>query len=434
MYFVNAKMKASVISNSCSVKNKSLILFLGLAVFFVTDCAKIAAPSPLRADYTETGEEITSNISVSGTIIENRDSVGVQKFDEASWIKLQFRGEIDTTSEGISVMDIAGEEVSYIREWDVSEDVTELVLKPQERLNYNSIYILKISGVDMYNLKGEHVDINRNGIRGELRDDDFVFAFVTFKSDNSNGDWHDIAEDKIPPFVVPTVRFLAEEKPTDYIWTDADIALYIYDYTWEEADTSIKVGVLDTATVDEHKFEIVEEKSKQPVSIGNIEYIADPDTAYFGRVVIDPANNLKPGAFYTLKVRGGIADSSGNKLGTEDSVVFEKKFKTFFCNYDSSECVSDTVSPVVLNLENIGSYFEASFSELIDPETVSDSSVYIPDVEGDLYLRNEGGQTFVRFIASGRLSLFGYTVHITEEVADIAGNNIKEEVIHYFER
>ncbi len=410
-----------------------VFIFLFL-LLFVSSCAKIAPPTPLRADYSELERgEVVSNISLSGTVVKKQDSVGVQKFDEASWINLQFKGEIDTTSGGVKVIDTAGREVPFTREWDVSPEVTKLVLKPTERLNYNTVYALKMSGIEIYKLNGEYADINRNGVGGELIDDDFVFPFVTFKNNNSKGDWQGVGVDKIPPFLTSSLKFLIEGQPTDYGWTDADIALAIYDYTWETADTSIIVASVDTATLDKDKFKIVEERTKKEVIIKDINYIGNPDTADFGRVLIDPADNLEPESYYILKVMGGISDLSGNKLGRDDSVVFEKRFKTFSCNHDSSECARDTTAPAVLNWRVIGPAFEISFSELINPESVTDSSVYVPELKGELTLRNEFGQTYLRFTTLRRRSVFGYTAYVTEKVEDMAGNKAKE-VSHYFER
>ncbi len=428
------KMRLGLKNKKQRITRIAQIIFLFCFVWFsLFSCAKIAAPSPLREDYSERGEMGISTISISGTIVENRDSVGVQKYDEASWINLQFKGEIDTTSRGVRVFNNAGEEVSFTREWNVSPEVTELILKPFERLNYNTFYMLKISGAEMYQLTGKYVDIDGDGIAGEAIDDDFIFLFVTFKTDNSKGDWQGAAVDKIPPFVTSSLEFLISGKPTEYVWTDVDLALDIYDYTWEMVDTSIIVGAVDTVTLNKNKFKIFEESSKEEVTIKDIDYIYNPDTADFGRVVIDPAGNLKPERFYILRVLGGISDLYGNKLGRVDSVVFEKKFKTFSCNYDSTECVEDTTAPVVLNWRNLGPSFEVSFSELIDPESVTESSVYIPEVKGELSLRNECGQTFVRFTTLRRLSIFGHTAFVTGEVSDLTGNKVKE-VSHYFER
>jgi hypothetical protein len=412
---------------------KFIFLFFGVTVFFFSGCAKIAPPSPLKEDYSETGKMIVPAILITGTAVENRDSVGVQKFDKASWINLKFKGEIDTTSRGVKVFNIGGEEVPYVREWNVFSDRTELTLKPEERLNYNTIYMLKISGVEIYKLKGEYVDVNRNGVVGEAVDDDVVFPFVTFKNDNSAGNWDGIAVDKIPPFVTPSLKFFINGKTTDCVWTDVDISLNIYDYTWEMADTSIIVAAVDTVTLDKNKFKIVEEKSKREVDIRDVDYIGNPDTANFGRVLIDPADNLEPERFYILRVFGGISDFYGNQLGSVDSVVFEKKFKTFSCNHDSTQCIEDTTAPVVLSWRNLGTSFEVAFSELIDPESITDSSVYIPDAKGELSFRNEYGQTFVRFTTLKRLSIVGHTAFVTGEVSDMAGNKLKE-VNYYFER
>jgi len=410
-----------------------VFLFIGIIVLFAFECAKIAPPIPLKSGYSEPGTPAVPVVAVTGNLIENPDSVGVQKFDESSWINLHFKGEIDSTSGGVKVFDSFGNEIPYEKEWDISEEATMLILKPGERLNYNSIYILEVSGAEMRKLKGVYLDIDGDGKGGEAVDDGMVLPFVTFRNDNSKGDWEGIAGDKIPPFVVSSLKFLIEDKSTDYIWTDVNIALNIYDYTWDMTDTSITVGAVNSVTVNTGNFKIIEENSGKELLIGKINYTGDPDSSNFGQVLIKPADNLEPESRYILKVLGGVSDLHGNKIGEDSSVVFEKEFKTFFCNYDSSECVRDTTAPEVLDWRNLGAAFEVSFSELIAPESVTDSSVYIPRVEGELLLRNECGHTSVRFVSSKRVSLFGRTAFITEQVSDIAGNKI-EEVDHYFAR
>ncbi len=433
MYFVAEKMRTFKLFDYNPFEKNFIFLFLCIFVFFVLDCAKIGPPVPLRKDYTEAEEKEIPSVLIYGTIVENQDSVGVQKYDEASWINLQFMGEIDTTSRGIRVIDVAGNEVPFIREWDVYEDRTFLVLKPGERLDYNTVYVLNIYGTEVYKLDGGYVDFDVDGVGGEAVDDDFVFSFVTLKSDNSKGEWPVIIEDKFPPFVVSSLKFLINEKSTDYLWTDVNIALEIYDHTWQTADTSVIVGKVDAATLSKDDFKIVEEKSGKEITLRSITYIDDLTDADFGRVIIDPTDNLKPQSWYILRVLGGISDMSGNKLGKDDSVVFEEKFRTFTCNHDSTECILDTIPPVILNWKNLGPSFEVAFSELIDIASVTDSSVYIPEVEGDLSIRNEYGQTFVRFATLKRGSVSGYTGFVTEEVRDLAGNKIKE-VSYYFER
>jgi len=431
MYFVADKMGTFELRGYYPVKKKLLFLFFSIFVFFVANCAKIGPPVPLRKDYTGAEEKVIPPVLVYGTVVENRDSVGVQKYDEASWINLQFKDEIDTTSLGIKVIDVTGNEIQFVREWDVYEDRTFLVLKPKERLNYNTVCVLNISGAEVYKLKGKYVDFDGDGVGGEAIDDDLIFPFVTFKTDNSKGDWSSVTEDKFPPFVVSSLEFLINEKPTDYLWTDVNIALSIYDYAWELADTSVIVGAVDTATISKDDFKIIEENSGEKVTLKSVSYIADPNNADFGKVIIDPGDNLKPQSWYVLRVFGGISDMSGNKLGEEDSVVFQQDFRTFTCNHDSTECVRDTISPVVLDWKDLGPSFEVAFSEIINAESISDSSVYIPDVKGEISLRNELGQTFVRFTTLKRVSVSGYTAFVTDEIRDLSGNKIKE-VSHYF--
>jgi hypothetical protein len=408
-------------------------LFPSVIIVFALTCAKVGPPVPLSESYEALGEKVTPSVLTYGPVAENNDSIGVQKYDEASWIKLQFKGEIDTSSGGIGVLDAGGNKIDFIKEWDVFKDKTYLVLKPAERLEYNTIYILQISGSKVRKAEGNHTDFNGNGVSGEVIADDFVFPFVTFKSDNSSGDWSGMKEDRFPPFIVPTTDFLVENKISNYVWTDANIALHIYDYTWRSADTSVVVRSVDSASIGVDDFKIVEENTGEEIVIKGISYIDDKKNPVFGRVIIEPLRNFKPQRWYVLKVFGGISDEEGNELGENNSVVFEKKFKTFNCNSDSSECIKDTISPEVVKWKNFGIAFEVFFSEILDPESINENSVYVPKLEGELSIRNYCGQTIVRFTTSRRVNLSGYTVFLTGEIKDFSGNKIKE-VSHYFER
>ena len=412
---------------NCKIK-----LFPSVIMILLIYCAKIGPPVPLNESYEKLAEKATPPVFAYGSIAENRDSIGVQKYDESSWINLQFKGEIDTFSGGIEVFDFKGEEVNYVKEWEVTKDKTYLFLKPSERLNYNTVYVLRISGSKLREVKGGYLDLNGNGKAGEFIVDDFVFPFVTFQADNSSGDWSVIKEDELSPFIVPSLGFLIGVKVSDYIWTDANVALNIYDYKWKNADTSVVIVALDSASVGKDDFEVVEQESGKEIFIKNVSYIDDDKNPVFGRVIIEPIENFKPQSWYIFRVFGNISDDSGNKLGESDSVVFEKRFRTFNCTSDSSECVEDTTSPKIVKWENFGVSFEVSFSEIMDAESINESSIYIPKVEGEFSIRNECGQTIVRFTTSKRVGVSGYTVFLSGEITDLAGNKLKE-VSYYFE-
>ncbi|MEJ2567935.1 MAG: hypothetical protein P8Z50_03540, partial [candidate division WOR-3 bacterium] len=183
-------MRVSGILGCYSAKSK--FLFLGIIVLFALNCAKVAPPVPLQSDYSEPGRPTVPVVAVTGNIIDNRDSVGVQKFDESSWIDLHFKGEIDSTSGGVKVFDAFGKEIPFEKEWDISEETSLLVLKPKERLDYNSIYILKLSGTEMRKITGGYLDIDEDGKEREAVDDEMVLPFVTFKNDKSKGDWQGV--------------------------------------------------------------------------------------------------------------------------------------------------------------------------------------------------------------------------------------------------
>ncbi len=414
-------------------EKKLIYLLIGFLILFVASCARIGPPVPLKEEYGVSGENVIPPLLIYGEILEKRDSVGVQKYDKSSWIGLQFRGEIDTTSTGMRIIDLNGNKIPYIREWDVSKDKTRLVLKPRDRLSNNMGYLLRISGTEIYKLNGEYFDFDGDKVAGEPIDDDFVFPFVTVKADASKGEWSFLSKDEIPPFISSKVFFCIGGDPTPYIWTDANIALYIYDYSWNILDTSAIVSAVDSSSVKKNNFEIVEKNNKQKIPLKSVTYIDSSGASDFGKVVIEPSLPLKPDRRYLLRVLGGISDTSGNKLGKDDSVVFEKDFVTFNCNHDSTECVSDTIPPEVLSWRNLGPSFEVAFSEMIDTKSLSDSSIYVPELEGELSVRDECGYTFVRFITSKHVGVSGYTAFVTGKVKDLTGNKVRE-VSHYFKR
>lgn len=430
MYLTLERMENCKFTVDCFLKK---LFFFSVIILLTLNCAKVAPPVPLsRGGRMALEGEERLFLVVSGTINKHPDSVGVQRYNKGSWINLQFREEIDTTSAGIKLISLNGSENPFIKEWNFSEGKTELILKPGERLNYNTVYMLKISGAEGYNLMGKHLDLDRDGVAGEPVEDDLIRPFVTLKVDGSRGEWPSDLTDNISPFVAAPLMFLIDGDNTEYIWTDVKLVIYLYDYTWGLADTSVKVQAVDSSTISEDAFEIINERSQKKMAFESVTYISDSLSTDFGRVIIKPSQDFEPGTSYTLKVSGGISDTHGNKLGRKDSVIFTRKFKTFSCNHDSSKCFPDTVAPRVLSWKNLGPAFEVVFSEIIDVSSVTDSSVYLAKVDGDLYIRNECGQSFVRFVTSGRSSVSGYTGFVTGEVMDLAGNRLGKTEEHYF--
>ncbi|MEO0293062.1 MAG: hypothetical protein ABIN61_02430 [candidate division WOR-3 bacterium] len=400
------------------------ILFLSLG------CAKIAPPIPLKM-----GEEVVLERTYIplpfGVITKNQDSVGVYKYDEASWLKLKFKEEIDTiNTTGIKILDFNGEEVPFSQEWVMFEDSSYLILKPKERLSYNAIYVLKIIGSEVFNIKGEYIDVDKDGIKGEPLDDNFAFPFLTVKKDNSKGEWPSL-EDKISPSISSRLFFFAEGAPSSIGWKDVELALYIYDYTWLKERTLI-LSVVDSNTIKKDKFKIVEENGEE-IPLKEIYYIVDPFSPFFGAVFIKPYF-LKAGKTYEVMVFGDISDLSGNKIGEKGSVVFKKKFKASNCNYKKTECEKDTIPPIVLSWKDLGYGFEVVFSEIIDSLSITKNSIYLEDDEGNLFFRNECGNTFVRFLSLKRKDISGKIGFVTEEIKDLSGNKLKERLSHYFGR
>lgn len=399
---------------------KLTILFLVITLIFA-GCAKKDI-SPLSPDTDVIGSDSNPvEFTVSG--IEETDSMGVDPEEEASWIYVHFNDVIDENSTGIKVEETDGDEVSYDMEWEISGGQTDLTMKPQDELDYNTTYIIRVIGSEVSDNKGNNLDLDGDEVGGEEPDDNYAKVFQTCNSDGTDGDWPWLMEDYFYPTINTSLYAVLGGSYEPYYWTDVDLAIDVTDQTWASDTTMVPAGV-DVNTVNENTVILIERDSGDQVAVSDIDYEADTSNTDFGRITLKPDENLKPGTWYTFKLLGEIADEAGNKLDKNNVVAFEEEFLTMSSDHDSSSVADDVIPPSIDNWIDGYSYFEVEFSEKLDETTVNASTIYLIDggerVPGGLTVMIEDGKTVVRFTPS-QVYVNG-TAYVTGEIKDVAGN------------
>ncbi|MCD6399182.1 Ig-like domain-containing protein [candidate division WOR-3 bacterium] len=400
---------------------KKIILTLVSLMVITIGCAKkdLSPVSPSTSVST-TDRNPLHVTDISGTIIDKPDSVGVDPSDEASWIYIHFDDVVNTASAGILVKKTNGDTISFSKEWSVSGGETDLILKPSSNLDYNTTYILWLIASEVSDQNGNLLDNDGDGKTGENPDDNIWKAFTTFKVDGSRGNWPSNPGDIVHPWRNSGVYFLIGGTTTSYIWTDVDVAVDIMDL-----DSNYALTGVDPNTINSNTVMIIEKNSGYKVPLESITYEGDTSASDFGRVLLKPQNDLKPATTYFLRLLGSIADKAGNKLDENNYIAYEGYFTTLACNHDSTVCAEDVTPPSVVAWHNLGSSFEVEFSERIDRNTITLSTIYLsyPGYgEGVLTVRDEDGHTIVKFTRGDGNSVSGYTAYVTGEIKDLAGN------------
>ena len=423
---------------------KKLLLISAVIALLIVGCANkdINPLSPATSITGADGNPVEFDPwnDITGQLMEEADSVGVDPEDEASWIYIHFEDVMDITSTGVKVEEADGDPVAYTMEWTVSGGQTDLLLKPEDNLDYNTTYYLRIIGAELSDIRGNLLDqdfdwfwwvFDPDGVGGETPDDDFGYAFATFKSDGSDGDDPVSLDDVYGPWVSSSIYFLLSGTPTGYIWTDVDIAIDIRNYSLRKSDTTWVVVGADESTIDATTAMLLETNSGEVVELSDVDYDDDTTSTEFSRLVLKPNANLKPGTTYTLRLLGAIADDVGIKLDEGNYVAYEEDFTTRCCTHDSSEIADDIEPPYVVGWYALNSHFEVEFSEILDPATITLSTVYLSGETGVLSVRTEAGHTFVRFTTSDGSSVSGWA-YATAELKDLAGNRKGSTSSHSF--
>jgi len=390
--------------------NKIFLIFTG-SIFLITSCANQGI-TPLSPET----DEITGKLSsVSRIFANNKDSVSIYPESENSWLYIDFFGEIDTSTAGIIIERFDGMEIHYFKGWSIKRRKTELILKPQDTLEYNTAYLLKVISNKVIDLNNNLIDKDNDGIGGEDYDDDYFYAFTTLKSDGSSGDYAESLTDIFHPFISRDIYFLTVDSIVKEIWTDVDIAINIYDLTWNKTDTSLIISGVDANTVNDSTIMLFLNNSEEVKVTSTIAYESDTAEENFGRVLINPKENLKPERSYILRILGSIKDEEGNKLQKYNNIAFEKEFITLSCNHDSSECL--VKAPFIVNWIYLGSSFEVEFSKRIDRNTINNNTIYLEEngirIDGDLSVRDTGRNSIVVFSRKDGKSISGATAYVT---------------------
>lgn len=135
--------------------------------------------------------------------------------------------------------------------------------------------------------------------------------------------------------------------------------------------------------------------------------------------VFTPANNLAANTVYTATINTGAADRAGNKLATNHVWSF------------TTSAIADNAAPTVISTNPadlstniaLNSSVNATFSESVDPQTLSTSSFLVGGVTGTVdYNATTRVATFRPL--SNLAANTTYTATVTTEVTDLAGNQL----------
>ncbi len=159
---------------------------------------------------------------------------------------------------------------------------------------------------------------------------------------------------------------------------------------------------------------------------GSVTYNPDTRTATF-----TPRDVLAYSTTYTATITSGVTDIGGNPLAEDYSWSF------------TTEAVTDSIPPVVSLTSPsqdaadvpVSSSISVTFSESIDPVTITSSSFFISDgrdnVSGAMILTDDGKTVIfdpLPDLAAGT----AYIVTLTTEIKDLAGNTLAEDNICSF--
>ncbi len=412
---------------------KALILFLTVSLIVISCTDKDTSPLGPTTTDIDTSED--NAVTISFGSISSQDSVGVNPADPGSWIYLGFNEVIDTlNTSGIRISTTtSGTYVPITLEWNISGGETDLNVRPQGTYEYNTTYILRITGSEIIDIYGNTLDIDGDGKEGEAPDDNLIIPFQTFRSDSTAGDAPALLEDTLAPRIVSGFYFLRKgDTVTTNPWTDAKLAVNIIDLKINKNDSTIIPIGLPSSSLNSNTIKLLERDSGSEIGI-SVSYVADTSKDNFGRVKITPTDNLLPGTFYKLQILASIADANGNKLNKVNYLADEYYFQTLASDEDSTSVKKDITPPYVGVWSSFGSSFEVTFNEKIDPETISASTIYLEGgIEGFLSVREVLDYTAVRFTRKDGESVVGYTGVVTSDIKDLAGNRKQSISFHNF--
>jgi hypothetical protein len=403
---------------------KALILFLIVSLIVISCTEKDTSPLGPTTTDVSTSEDNPVEISF-GQSLTAQDSVAVNPNDPGSWIYLRFNDIIDTSNTtGIRISTTTeGTYVPITLEWDVSGGETDLNIKPQGNFQFNTTYVLRITGNEVVDVYGNTLDLDGDGKEGEAPDDNLIIPFQTFRSDSTVGDPPVIFDDTLAPLLTSGLYFLRRgDTVTANAWTDAKLAVDIIDLKINSADSTIIIVGVPSSSLNGNTIKLLERDSGNEVGT-SISYVGDNTDPDFGRVKITPTNDLLPGTYYKLQLLGSIDDARGNKLNKVNYLAAEFLFKTLASDEDSTSVKKDITPPDIAGWSSSGSSFEVTFTERIDPETISSATIYISSgMEGFLSVREVLNYTVVRFTSKSGGSVSGNTAVVTADIKDLAGN------------
>ena len=411
---------------------KKLVFLLPVLLLLVLSlsCARKDL-SPYEADTNHDAANASIavlNLDVSGRLIDNNLAVGTDPEDQTSWITIMFSNNMEGGNVDVHVYEYTtsgiDDEVEFTKEWDHGTFGSVLLLKPADDLDYNQNYVLKINASGTYDRYGKKLDKDGDEVGGETPDDDYLFYFVTRKSDGSNGDAIPWIEDTLTPVVTSGVSTTDGSSIYGTLYFDFSICIKVEDRTYNSGGTVVYDDI-DDNTVNENTVKVLDYYTGQEVK-GSVSYNKDNTSPLYRYVIFEPDDQFQPDHKYILRLYADIKDEAGNKLW-ETFPYIDYTFTTFYQDHNGDTLEIDFRSPYIINYQRDGVYGKIYFNEPIDHNTVGPATIYATSGRQLTYQVGEvmyNGK-LVSVVVVSRVdghNISGTTVRITGAIKDLAGN------------
>ncbi|MCD6277086.1 Ig-like domain-containing protein [candidate division WOR-3 bacterium] len=387
--------------------------------------------SPYEADTDHDAADMSTavlNLDVTGRLIDDNVAVGTEKDDPTSWITIMFSNNMEGGNVDVHVYEYTksgiDDEVEFTKEWDHGSFGSVLLLKPADDLDYNKNYVLKINASGTFDRYGKKLDKDGDEVGGETPDDDYLFYFVTRKSDGSDGDAIPWIEDTLTPVVSSGVRSTDGSNTFTTLYFDYRICIKIEDRTYDTTGAIIDTFI-DDETVNENTVKVLDYYTGEEVS-GSVTYNEDNSSSLNRYVIFKPDDDFQPDHRYILRLYADIKDEAGNKLWETDPYI-DYIFTTSDQDHNGDTLEIDFRPPYIVDYQRDGVYGKIYFSEPIDHNTVGPATIYATSGMQLTYQVGEvmynGKLVSVVFVSrvDGN-NIAGTTVRITGAIKDLAGN------------
>lgn len=347
---------------------------------------------------TYKNENPITALSISGTMISGSDNVPVSSSAAVLKIrvyrKLQEKSIPVTIHEMDSANPVNASVVSVTGTYDIDSNISVITVNPVNDLKNSQRYFVKIYGDSILDADGNTVDLDLDNINGETPDDNISYYFVTQTAVGGIGTYPQVSlEDTIPPLLSSGLFYWNSAK-IDVSDGSANIPVNpaFFLRVSEQQLNSDRIGYSTVAysgsTLDNSIIWIRKKEDRATVSV-TVSVVSDPDTSYAlenstVRITLNEALTSNTGYEFVVDMNA-IKDGSGNKMSENDASgggVAIISFTTGNNTVDGLLVSSDATAPFVSDWSTATKL--VTFSERIDPATLTGGSIFVKDTLGNL--------------------------------------------------